>query len=119
MTGDHHGDPSRGWQTGDQLADLVDAGGVQPVGGLVQDEELGLSQQGHGQTQPLLHAQGIGPRLLAGGVGQAHGIQGLVDAGCAQMLDPAHDVEVLPSGQVTVEGGLLDQGTHASQRAPW
>jgi len=43
VTGDHHSDPPGGWQAGDQLADLVNTGGVQPVGGLVQDEELGLS----------------------------------------------------------------------------
>ena len=40
-----------------QLADLDDAGGVERVGRLVQDEQPGAVQQGAGEGQPLLVSQ--------------------------------------------------------------
>lgn len=53
-----------------QLPDPGDAVRVQPVHGLVQDEDLRVSQQGGGDPQALAHAQGESSNAFAG-----HGCQ--------------------------------------------
>ena len=41
------------------VADLADAGRVEPVGRLVEDQQLGLLQQRRGDREPLLHAERV------------------------------------------------------------
>ena len=41
----------------EQLPDLHDPGRVQPVGRLVEDQQLRVREEGRGDAQPLLHAQ--------------------------------------------------------------
>ena len=59
VAGDHDGDALVG-ELDHQAAHLLDAGRVQAVGGLVEDEELGVAGQCQGDPQTLLHAQRVG-----------------------------------------------------------
>ena len=50
----------------DGLADLADAGRVEAVGRLVEDQQLGVLEQGGRDRQPLLHAERVGLVAVAG-----------------------------------------------------
>ena len=61
----HLGEQVRGNEDGmacrrlvaDEGAEPLDSLGVEPVGRLVEDEDLGISQQGGSQLQSLAHAE--------------------------------------------------------------
>jgi hypothetical protein len=72
----------------DEVLDLPGADGVQARGGLVEDEEFGVVDQGLGDADAPLHALGVladGPVL---GVGQADHVQQLVDAALTHLAGP-------------------------------
>ena len=56
-----------------QLADLADAGGVEAVGRLVEDEQLRIAEQRLGDAEALAHAEGVGSDALIEAVGERHG----------------------------------------------
>ena len=60
---------------GEQGAQLEALLGVEPGGGLVEQQQLGLAEQGGRQGDPLPHAARQGPDLLVHPVGQADGLQ--------------------------------------------
>ena len=45
-----------GDEAADHGAELVDAGRVEAVGGLVEDQQLGVGEQRAGDAEPLAHA---------------------------------------------------------------
>jgi hypothetical protein len=45
-----------GWKPTHQVANLVDASGVEPIGGLVENEKLRIGKQRQGNAEPLAHA---------------------------------------------------------------
>ena len=54
--------------------------------------------------------------LSSARLGHAHPLEGRVDAGPGRRLPGGgQDLEVLPSGQVPVEPGLVDDGAHTGQ----
>lgn len=75
MAGDQHSGSGGGGHGADEFPHLLDTGGVQAVGGFVQHQQLGAAQQGHGDAQPLLHAQRILPHLAVLVIGQLHNVQ--------------------------------------------
>ena len=116
MAGHQEGDPLLSGQAEDDLPDLHRGLNVQAVGGLVQNHQLRLGQQGQGQAHALLHAQGkLAAALLAVG-GQAHDLQHLLDAGLVHVgVVAGRQVQVVQSGEVFIQGGLLDEGPHLCQ----
>ena len=56
VAGDHDGDALAG-ELDQQPAHLLDTGRVQAVGGLIEDEQLGLAGQRQSDPEALLHAQ--------------------------------------------------------------
>ena len=64
-------------QLRDQLPEADPLLGVQSGGGLVQNQQLGPVEQGLGDSQPLLHAAGVGLDLFAGRLAQPHQLQQL------------------------------------------
>jgi len=68
MAGDEDGHPLIG-QRSDQGSHLDDSGRVQPVGGLIEDEQGRPGEEGGGNSQPLFHAQRIALVTLVGLVG--------------------------------------------------
>ena len=64
----------------EQVADPVDALGIQAVDRLVEDQDLGIAQQRGGDPQPLAHAEGELAGPLAGDLVEADERDQLVDA---------------------------------------
>ena len=56
--GQQHGGAAVG-VAAQQVAHPADAGGVQTVGGLVEDEDLGVAEERVGDAEALPHAQGV------------------------------------------------------------
>ena len=63
-----------------QAAQPADARRVEAVGRLVEDQHLGVAEQRGGDGQALAHAQRVALDAAVGGVGEADGVEHLVDA---------------------------------------
>ena len=70
MAGDEHGASRRGVGA-QEVAQPVDAFGVEAVGGLVQDEDVGVAEEGGGEPEPLPHAQREAADAPTGGAGHS------------------------------------------------
>ena len=85
--------------------------GVQSGGGLVQNQQCGVSQQGRPQQQPLLHAAGIGRKPFVQFPGQIHRRRHPVHLGggigAADLLQRGHVGQEPPSGVAVVQSLLL------------
>ncbi len=57
---DEHG-PTLGAEAPQEVAHLHDPGGVEAVGGLIEDQQRGILEQRRGDAEALLHPQRIGP----------------------------------------------------------
>ena len=79
MAGDQHGGAGGLRHGCNELPHLLHTRRIQTVGGLIQDEQLRAAQQGHGDAQPLFHAQGILSHLPVGIGGQVHDLQHPID----------------------------------------
>jgi hypothetical protein len=55
IVGGHQDRPSGAGQAAHERPHLSHPLGIEPVGGLVEDEQLGVAQQGGGDAQPLFH----------------------------------------------------------------
>ena len=100
----------------DQLANLVDALGVEPVGGFVQYQDLGVVQQGRGDGQALLHPQGIGAELAVAPLPQPDQLQFFLNARFRHFFDLADQFQVLYGRHIRVEVGPFDNGPHLFER---
>ena len=67
----------------DHLAELVNPGRVEPVRGLVQDQELGIGKQARGRREPLAHAEGVALHAIVRPVGQSDAVEHLSIRACA------------------------------------
>ena len=107
-------------QFADQVPHLTGALRVQPIGRLVQDQQVAGHQQRVGDAEPLPHPEGVGTVALGGRGQQAHPVQCGVDAagGRGRVAVPVGRVQprqVGPAGEVRVEGRSLDQGADPAQ----
>ena len=108
----------------DQLLDgdpqALAALGVQPRGGLVEEEHRRVRHQCGGQVQPPAHAARVGLQHTITGTGQSEFLEQLVGPArghlAAQVGEPRHHVDVLPAREVLVHRGVLagqpDDATH-------
>src|SRR5438105_2710388 len=69
-----------GGQVAQEVAHLDDAGGVQPVGGLVEDQKLRIVEQSDPQAQALLHSHRVHAHAVSVAALQADDLEHLVDA---------------------------------------
>ena len=113
VAGEENGDLVFPVQPQQQLANLHNPLGVQAVHRLVQHQKVGTSHQGHGNPQPLAHAQGevahgFLPRVL-----QPHQLQQVgkvLIRGQAQNL--GLQFQIMDGGQVLIDGGGLHHRPH-------
>ena len=85
--------------------------GSKPVGGLVEDEHLGVTEQGVGDAEALPHAQGVVAHSAAGfTIGEADQLEHLLDprsrAGPSSCGATRED---LAAGAAGVLGGGVEQ----------
>lgn len=109
VAGDQHRDPGGG-EAAHQVPHLPDAGRVQPVGRLVEDQQLGLFEEGGGHREPLFHAQRVRLHPLVGPVTEPDLRQHLVDPGRRHPTGHGEQPQRAPAGEVAEELGALHDG---------
>ena len=116
VRGEQHG-AALGDQLADQVAELEDAGGVEAVDRLVEDQQLGVAEQAAGDAEALAHAERVGADLVVGPAAEADALERGVDApvGALVARRGVH-VQVLAAGEMAVEARLLDDRADARQR---
>jgi len=102
--GDHHG-PAFGGDAGDQFPDLPDAGRVEPIGRLVEDEQFGVAQQSGRDAEPLLHPERVGPEVIVAPPGQTDLIEHGRDPAAVPAPGGGENSQVLLTCQPGIEGG--------------
>ena len=115
--GREHDGATLGDERQDHVAHLLHARRVEPVHGLVEDEQLGVPEQTGRHPEPLAHAHRVLRHLVVGPVGHAHPVEGGADPlPGGRLPGRRQDLEVLPTGEVPVEPGLVDDGAYPGQR---
>ena len=92
-------------EVADGVADLADAGRVEAVGRLVEDQERRVLEQRGRDGQALLHAQRVGLVAVAVAAGQADRARSRRRRGLRRAEDAGEQLEVLPAGEVGGELG--------------
>ena len=101
----------------DEAAELLDAGRIEPVHRLVQDQHLGIGEQAAGDAEALPHAERVRLDAVVGAGGEPDLVECAVDApGRFGAACGGDDTEVLAAGEVAVEARLLDDGADACER---
>ena len=108
-----------GDQVADQVAELEDAGGIEAVDRLVEDQQLRVAQQAAGDAEPLAHAERVACRRVPSAApAEADALERRVDApvGVMAARGGVH-MEVLAARQVRMEARLLDDRPDAGERS--
>ena len=100
----------------EELAQPVDALGVEAVGGLVEDEHLGFAQQGGGQTEALAHPEREALDPPVAGVGEADQVEHLVHPAHGKPGGDAQHPEVVAGPPSGVEAGGLEHRPDVTER---
>src|SRR6266498_848734 len=97
-------------QPAQQVPDLDHPRRVQPVRGLVEDQQVGSMDEGLGQAQPLGVAEREGTGAAVRVRAESQPLDHLGDRGRpSEPAQPVHDLQVLPHGQLGVRCRRLDQ----------
>jgi hypothetical protein len=114
-----HGYSMLGRKSAYQIANLVSTGWVQPIGGLVENEEIRLREQGQRDAQPLAHSLGVCLDEAVGVALQPDDSQHALNVGSIKSHKSLRDLQVLVGGQVRVQRWRLDHcADSAHQNAP-
>ena len=96
-------------EAADLVAQLLDADGVEAVGGLVEHEQAWPGDQRQREPQALPHAHREAPGALLPGVREVHGGEHLIYAALGKAQQRGAHAQVLARGEVGVERRLLDE----------
>ena len=100
-----------------QVAHPADAGRVEPVRRLVEDEHGGLADEGCGDTEALTHSERVVADSLGGlGLGEPDRLDGLVHAAGRQAHEPLCEREDLATGASGVLGRGVEHDAHLDAR---
>jgi hypothetical protein len=99
-----------------QRTHVAHAGRVEPVGRLVEHDQLGILEQRGRDAESLLHAERIGREAIATAAGQVDRGERGIDAVGRHPGQSRDDPEVVAARQVGVEGRPLDHGSGARER---
>ena len=100
-----------------ELPHFPDAGRVEPVGGLVEDQHARLSEERLGDPEPLPHPERIRGDALFEPPVDPDEAREVVDLGAGPAADHRReDLEVLAAGQRTVEIRRFDDRADVSHR---
>ena len=89
---------------------------VEPVGWLVEDEDVGVADERGGQLQALAHAHGEATDLALGVARQADQLEHLVGARLVVAAGPRRHAQVGPGAPRRVEAGRFEHGTDGRGR---
>ena len=100
-------------QRSDQCQHFIDLPGVEPVGGLIKDDDLRQTENGLGQPNPLAIALGQVPDEPAGYLlkpGELHRLLNVLGPlRFGQLLELGAEVQILTDGHVGVKRRLIRQ----------
>jgi hypothetical protein len=116
VAGDQHRLALPGRQVAEELPEPVDAGRVQAVGRLVQDQHPRVAEQRRRQGEALAHAHREAAHAPVGRLRDARQLQHLVGAGIRQPSGSAEDPQVVPCGPARMEAGRLQRGADRAER---
>ena len=108
---DQHRVSDRGLMA-DERAQPLDALGVEPVRGLVEDQDLRVPEKGGGQLEALPHPQGELAHPASGNVREPDQRQRLVHPRPGQSRTDGHHPQVVLCPAARVEAGRLEDGAH-------
>ena len=114
MTGKEHG-PALPSDLPNQSAHLDRSLRVQSAGRLVEDQQVGVLQQRGGDAKSLLHAGRVGLEFVLGAVGHVNLLEHRLDPRLAHGRVAGHDAQVVPPGEVGIEGRRLHHGAKVGQ----
>ena len=115
MRADDDGDATRPVELHQIVAHVACRLGIQSVQRLVEQQQVGASQQGHGQPQTLLHAQGEPLGAFASRIGQTD-LGEQVGARLPRLGHPERQRQghhVVHRAHIRQYAGILDQHAHA------
>ena len=92
-----------------KAADLDDTGRIEPVGGLVQQQHLGMVKERAGEGQALLVAERQSPRASIRVLDQVQKLNRFGDGPARRCGEAALYVKILTYGKVRIGGRRLDQ----------
>ncbi len=115
VAGDEHSTPASRL-IAKQVAQPAHPLRVEPVGGLVEDEDARLAKQGSGQRQALAHSQRVALDPALGGAGQLDHLQHLLDPRVGDPRRCGEGAEVVAAAAAGVEGGRLQCRADRAQR---
>ena len=112
-----HDGATLGHERQDHVAHVEHARRVEPVHRLVEDEQLRIPEEAGGDAETLAHAHGVLRHLVVGPVQDADPLERRLDAALGRRLTRrGEDLQVLATGQVAVEAGLVHDGPDPGQR---
>ncbi len=110
LGGEQDGHPGRG-ELADDLPHGEAAAWVQAGGGLVQEDDPGLTDEGHGEIESPSHPARVGRQQLVGGVGEVELLQQFSDPPssslAAEVAKIGHQAQILGPGEQVVHGREL------------
>jgi hypothetical protein len=115
MTGHQHRPPF-GSQVAQQFTEPADAFGVEPVGRLVEDQDLRIGQQGGGETEPLAHAERELSDAPISRRGQIDEIEHLIDSRLVDFTEQRLDAEMVSGTSPRVGVGGIEDRSDDVQR---
>src|SRR6266508_3053185 len=117
MTRNEDGDASFSGEQAHEPPDLADAGRIQPVGGLVENQQVGIAQKRLGDPEALAHAERVRSDPVVQPLLERHELRELQNSpGGAVRQHPSEMLQVLAPGQVVVAIGRLYAGADVPPR---
>lgn len=116
VAGDENG-PPLGGEPAEQHPDPADALRVEAVDGFVEDQHGRITEQGGGDAEALLHAQGVAGRPFAGGRGQSDLVENRVHARAADAVAAGECGQVVVAAQGPGDGAGIEQCADLVERA--
>ena len=108
MAADEHRAALAG-EVGEHVADPADAFRVEPVGRLVEDQDLRVAEEGGGQLQALAHPEGVTPHEIVGARRETDALEHGFDRRATNAGADGEDPKRLAPGDAGVESGRLDE----------
>ena len=109
----HEHGAALGAEAAQQLADLADAGRVEPVRRFVEHEQRRVLEQRGREAEPLLHAERVAAHFVVAAFGEADELEHRLDARRRDAVDRAEQPQVLAPRHRREQRGGLDDRTDA------
>src|SRR3954454_1861309 len=109
MTRDQYGAAPRGLRP-EELPHPFDSRRVEPVRGLVQDQDLGVTKEGGGDCEPLPHPHRIALHPAVARVGDADQLEDLVHPRGRVAARRGEDAKVVAAATTWMEARVLEHG---------